>query len=392
MPHYDIAVVGAGPAGSTLALRLARAGFETLLLDKKNFPRPKVCGEFINPFGVKLLEELGLRGLVERAAPQRVAGHRLHSAAGATLKGSYAGDYGLAIPRTVLDELLLKQAAGEKNIRVVTGCCVEKLSREREGGFLIEGRRGGGEPFEARVRLVAGTDGSHSRVAKIARFRPAFEGTPRYALMAHYEGVAHADCGEMFLGKNGYAGLAPMGRGKAGITLVFKKPAGGAAFDSLLENFPRLRERLKLAQRGDCVLATGWVPAFHSRAARRGVFLAGDAAYFIDPFTGEGMSLGMLAAKLAADALITHRENGSTAAAALLEYNQKFRRAFRFSARRARLIQKWLEHPAWMHAGISLIGKSRRLSDALVRQFGGSYLEGKFTPSESSLKWEETFS
>ncbi|TFH64942.1 MAG: hypothetical protein E4G90_07115, partial [Gemmatimonadales bacterium] len=86
----EVVIVGAGPAGSVLALLLAREGVEVRLLDRKTFPRGKACGEVLNPAGVRALYEVELGETVHATGPAELAGWDMRSPAGLEMAGSFS--------------------------------------------------------------------------------------------------------------------------------------------------------------------------------------------------------------------------------------------------------------------------------------------------------------
>src|SRR2546421_10211237 len=115
MMHYDVAISGAGPAGSTAALVLARAGARVVLLDRAAFPRDKPCAEYLSPEVNVIARDLALAGTIDALRPARLRGFLVYTPDGrgftATFAGRSAGvserERGLAIPRTIFDEALL---------------------------------------------------------------------------------------------------------------------------------------------------------------------------------------------------------------------------------------------------------------------------------------------
>src|SRR5580765_813011 len=100
---YDVIVCGAGPAGSIAATVLARGGARVLMLDRARFPRPKLCGDTINPGAVAILRRLDLVRLVETQAID-VRGMIVTGERGVSVRCEYAdGVRGLAIARRELD-------------------------------------------------------------------------------------------------------------------------------------------------------------------------------------------------------------------------------------------------------------------------------------------------
>jgi menaquinone-9 beta-reductase len=159
----DVAVIGAGPAGSVAALVLARAGARVALVDKAAFPRDKACGDLIGPRGVQMLDDLGV-GLAgtERVGDMRVVGPTGRSVRLPCRPGRTYPGHGVALPRFVLDEAL-------RGAALDAGC----IARTARAGapVLHDGRLAGFELSDG-TRLLAdaviGADGATSRVAAAA--------------------------------------------------------------------------------------------------------------------------------------------------------------------------------------------------------------------------------
>src|SRR5213594_376213 len=118
--RWDAIVVGAGPAGSSVALQLARAGADVLLLDRARFPRDKPCSEYLSPETTRVLGRLDPDVLaeVEQSAPARLYGMKVVAPNGRVMIGRFTArhpwpsprPYGLALPRPVLDTILRRAA------------------------------------------------------------------------------------------------------------------------------------------------------------------------------------------------------------------------------------------------------------------------------------------
>src|SRR5512142_293560 len=113
---FDAAIIGAGPAGSSAAIGLARRGYAVALLDKERFPREKLCGDFINPSNWPWLEEIGVRAELLSCEHETVTGFRLTSCDGAAAEAGLSATgpavYGLGLRRFFFDHILVKRATG----------------------------------------------------------------------------------------------------------------------------------------------------------------------------------------------------------------------------------------------------------------------------------------
>ncbi len=391
MKQTDVIILGAGPAGSTLALRLAAGGLRVLLIDKKKFPREKVCGEFLNPRGVALLEELGLKEAVELHSPESVFGQKIHSENGSVMQGLYGEKNGLALPRPLFDSILLDSAKKKENIEVWEEASVTEIESASSKNIRIQGVDVSGKTFQAEASLLVGADGVQSFVAKQRGLQSKKNRAPKYALATRFSGVKHQNRGEMFLIPNGYIGLAPLGQNTVGVSAVIPQTlshslAGNPQqrFDEILNRAPKLQQRLQTGKQICPVLATGWRPRYFKKIIAHRTLLVGDAAFFVDPFTGEGMSLALLGSKLAAQAILKAAQKKKDLCTALSRYQLLFYKKFFLTILRCLWLQKFLYRPAVMNRAAAYLSRNRFLSDQLVRICGGLTV-GRSTKKEVSL-------
>lgn len=365
-PH-EVVIVGAGPAGAALATHLATAGLDVLLLDRDAFPRPKPCGECLNPAAVHALERLGALPAVLAAAPARLRGWRIVAPAGGFAGGFPEGEQGLALPRAVLDALLLQHARAA-GAEVRTGVRVTDLLRA--GRRVVGVRATGGAQDEIRARLVVGADGLRSVVLRrlgLLRRPPRLR---KLALTAHVRGVdALGGRGELHAFAWGCVGIADVGDGRANVTVVAagdeaERVAGRkqAYFDAVLARLPRLRA----AVRDEPVLATGPFDWPTRAAVADGVLLVGDAAGYYDPFTGQGVYRALRGAELAAETIVPALCGGPLGADALRPYERARRRAFAPGERLQHLIEPFVAHPALLSLAARRLARSPAFADALI--------------------------
>src|SRR3989338_6148704 len=132
MARFDVAVVGAGPAGSSAAISLARKGYSVVLLERAVFPREKLCGDFLNPANWPLLEQLGLVDEILSLEHEKVTAFRISTFSGAEAAVSFPfrnGQtlFGLGLRRSFLDDILLRSAQRE-GVQVRQACKVGSLA------------------------------------------------------------------------------------------------------------------------------------------------------------------------------------------------------------------------------------------------------------------------
>lgn len=318
----DVLIAGAGPAGSIAALVLARAGVRVHLIDRDRFPRGKLCGDTLNPGALALLDRLGVAADV-RARALPVSGMLVTGPRGARVVGDYGpGMYGAAIMRRDLDGILLDAA-------VRAGAVFEEGVAIRHP--LVEGTRvvgvrlaGASGDADLHAPVVIAADGRHSRLAfglGLSRFaaRPR-----RWAFGAYYAGVtALTGCGEMHIRPEGYIGIAPVPGGIANVCVVREWRRGatpsmhGDVIAQAIAGDSMLRERFRHAGRVGVVATLGPLAVESRGAGAHGLLLAGDAAGFIDPMTGDGLRFAIRGAELAAAAALRELETGAATHRAL---------------------------------------------------------------------------
>ncbi len=297
--EWDVIAVGAGPAGASAARLLARAGRSVLLVDKSSFPRYKVCGSCLNGRVLSALQAVGLGALVEEAGGVVLEGLRL-AAAGAEATLPLPG--GAALGRERFDALLVRAAieAGAEFLPA-TRARLGILGGAPTGSFRPLVLHRGGDTQSARARLVLAADGLG---AGLLPRRPAMT-APASRIGAglvvdEAPRFYRAGCIHMACGRAGYVGLVRLEDGRLDVAAAFDPSAlrclGG----------PARAATGVLAEAGwplPAGLATGpWrgTPALGSRpqriAAER-LFVLGDAAGYVEPFTGEGIAWALSSAR-----------------------------------------------------------------------------------------------
>jgi flavin-dependent dehydrogenase len=375
----DLLVVGGGPAGASTAAWAARAGLDALVVERATFPRDKACSEYLSPEATRDLDALGVLDEVEASGAAKLTGMRIVADDRSEVVGRFPcaegvhpyRPYGLALPRSRLDAIVLA-AAARAGAEVREGVAVERLLVE-DGVVAGAALRHGDLRWEERARAVVGADGLHSLVATSLGL--SRRGRPRrLALVAHLAGAeGMGDCGEMFVRRGRYVGLAPIGSGLVNAAAVVPAREGRAiARDPAafllaeLAAFPELRARLAGARIAREVMVAGPFARTTRRSVADGALLVGDAADFFDPFTGEGIFAALRGGRLAARALAQALAAGEATRAALRPYRLARRRAFLGKWVFERLVGLSATRPAVMRRFTRRLGRRPGAADLWV--------------------------
>ncbi len=293
---WDVIVVGAGPAGSLTARELARHGAEVLLVDKAHFPRAKVCGGCLNQQALATLSAVGLGGLVERCGAVPLSSLEL-AVSGSRARVSLSGK---ALSREVFDAALV-QVAIDAGVRFLPETHANLASVRGPTRTLLFKSKG--QESLARSRVVVGADGLGGRLlAGQADVRAIVSAGSRLGagVVAEENSAAFA-AGTVYMacGQGGYVGLVRIEDGRlniaAALDAVFVKQVRGlghAAAAILREaGFSSVDRLASLGWHGTPLLTQ-----HASRPATEQVFLLGDAASYVEPFSGEGMAWAMKSA------------------------------------------------------------------------------------------------
>ncbi len=346
----DVAIVGGGPAGSACALALARAGLEVTLVERRQFPRRKVCGEYLNGGAVAALEDLGL-GAAVRAIGSPLRGIRLVPPGAGPLELPFPTP-ALACERSALDALLLT-AAEAAGATVVRGQAEELVFESgRVAGIVVRGEDG--ERRSLAARITVGADGAGSLVArKLGLAKPA-GGRKRFAIGGHYDGFGDlGDHVEMYVGTGAYFAINPLGGGRSNVMVVVRESDlatwSGAVDEGMRGKAAELgrgHRSFAGARRMGPRVSVGPLAFDVTGASAPGALLIGDAAGFLNPFTGQGVFLALRSAREAARAILGASASPGGEASLFAAYAADRAADFRVRRRLTKLVDLLVDVPA----------------------------------------------
>ena len=381
---FDVAIAGAGPAGTSLAIELALKGTYVLLVEEKKFPRAKLCGEFISPECLTHFKRLGVMDQMCSAGGASVAETVFYSRRGNRVavpsEWFKSGARALGLSRSEMDHQLLERA---RTVGVIV------LEEAHACGLVRE---------EARVRGIRVRTGDHThdypalvtvdatgRTRALARHldppraKRRKNTRPLVAFKAHLENARVADgaC-EIYFYKRGYGGLSSVEGGVSNLCFIVAAK-DVRRYDSDPERV--VREVVMKNSRAAYTLAearalTPWLSVSLESFGRRtvvpaaGLLAAGDAAAFIDPFTGSGMLMALESGQVAAEAITRHLSQlrqGSGLESLANDYRTEYSRRFESRLRVSGLLRRAAFVPHLDEAAILFFGTSSRLRRKLAR-------------------------
>jgi geranylgeranyl reductase family protein len=401
MTTHDVVVVGAGPAGTSVALRLARRGHDVVILDRRTLPRDKACGDALTPRAVTELHDLGLGGVLDGA--HRTRGLRV-SGYGTTVEVPWPDhprhpSFGYVIRRRHLDQLIL-EAALAQGAQVEQRC--EAVAPVVERGFVrgaVVQRRDTGGTEEIRGRLVVVADGATSRFGRaIGTFRDP-ELPFAAAIRGYWESPRTDDAwldstlelrDREGRAMPGYGWVFPEGDGtvNVGVGVLstyrdFRSINTTALLSGFVETAPATWGLRPEARRG--LPASGRLPLGGSVGPVAGptFLLVGDAAGLANPFNGSGVDTALESGRLAADVL--HDALTGDASLVLPTYPARVAAAYDRTHQLARLFARMLVSPAVVERLGRTVLHSRSLLEWSVRIMAGLLRPDEVGPAEAAF-------
>jgi menaquinone-9 beta-reductase len=313
MPTHDVIIVGAAPAGSLAALVLARAGHRVALLERAAFPRAKVCGNCVNPSAWNVWKKLGLTNSFAALPHHDLTGFTIHCEGRTLYRHEFPSPQRgpRAVCRDVLDDWLCReaQASGAEFFPETT---VTEIDSQQGTVQTARGKFSG--------QLIFGADGRNSVVARQSGLMPPARRCPRVAWQASIPAPPGLDDHiHMHVFEEGYFGYSRTSPTQAVLSMVLDSRR---TLDPLLlvrRFFPHFEQQDWLRMNP--------ITRAPARTGTGRVWLIGDAARVVEPFTGEGIAFALATGLLAAEAALTGLARNNLAAA-LATYSRSHRQLY----------------------------------------------------------------
>jgi flavin-dependent dehydrogenase len=353
----DVAIIGAGPAGSTLAALLASRGVDVALVDRDVFPRDKLCGEFLSYDALPVLEPLGIVDEIDRTGAPRIERCRIvarHAAYDFAFPRAARG-----ISRLTLDHLLLKAAAsrGATVFEGWTAASVHPTITNAAGDVI-------------RARILVGAWGRWGRFdAQLARGFVRDREHRSFGFKRHYRPKTPADPSviDLYSFQQGYLGVSPVESGVTNICglvhaqrLTGHKGRWETFVDTIRAEEQRLETLFAVHQPAQDDFLSSEPVIFRGRTVvEKGIFMIGDASGILDPLSGNGMAMAVQSALVAAPHLVQLLERPADRSSIEQRYQHDHEEMFASRIRWSRRVARVLSRPAILDAALRLHPPSR---------------------------------
>jgi geranylgeranyl reductase family protein len=401
-----VAIIGAGPAGAAAALQLSRLGIDCIVVDKAVFPRDKICGDGLSGKVINCLHridpEIAIR-LEQASFKLNSKGLSFVSPNQQHLNVCFRSDVetpgsfpkreaaGYVCKRLDFDNFMVAEMRRCPNIRLMEGVTIDEYILEPDG-YRISGNDG----FELKCDLLLVANGAYSSFTKeIAKIRLE----PKHyvaGIRAYYEQVSSTDAGnyiELHFVKKllpGYFWISPLPNGAANVGVAMRSDAVRRKkmnlkkeLQEIIDNDPVISARFKNATLSGPMDEYG-LPLGSKQRCISGerYLLIGDAAFLIDPFTGEGVGNALYSGYIAANQAAKSLQTNDFSAKALAAYDKEVNRVMGPELRLSHRLQRLIHYPRLVNLLVKISIRNKQLKELLSCKFFGVELRKKLaTPS-----------
>lgn len=359
--RYDVAVVGAGPAGSAAALTLCRAGYEVCLIDRSAFPRHKLCGEFLSSESIPLLKQLSVFDRISAKGGVSIRRFALTTASGRDVTVDLPEE-ALGVSRFVLDDELVRSAEGA-GAALLLSHEVDAIAGSVDDGFVLTARpvdatagTSDDAVVEIEAAIVVGAWGRRSKLDRMLR-PEVLQTSDWVAFKGHYTGVDVGDCIEMHAFPGGYCGMSHVEGGVLNACWILNTQTLKEGVDRAFAPNRTLAGRFaEMSAVFDRPLSVSQL-RFDALSPFAGdILLVGDAAGMIAPVCGDGMSMALMSGIHLARRLEEWFTGTTTMPDIRNSYAAAWQDGFRRRMQIGRMAHRLLTSPRLANAGTRVVG------------------------------------
>jgi flavin-dependent dehydrogenase len=377
---FDVAIIGGGLAGCNAAITLAQQGRRVVLLEAGEYPRHKVCGEFLSPECAALFAETGFLDVLRTHQPTQIQTVRL-TAPDRTEWCTTLPTPAVGVSRYMLDAALADYAA-EQGMQTQTKARVTKIEGSLSQGFRMLVRDPEGLKT-VHSRSVIAAHGKRSTLDRTLSRAFLKQPQPFIGLKRHFRGSPLPHHLDLHIFPGGYCGMSEVEDGTANICLLvrqemFQRATSDTQGDTqgvdrfiewMCSQNPALGAWLSQASPvEDEWLSISQIPFINKGAVKNDILFAGDAAGMIAPLAGDGMAMALHGGKLAAQSVGQWLDGKVSGDQMLHEYAQTWQQTFAMRLRLGRVLQSIMLRPALLSPGLRLINLMPKLGDFIVTQ------------------------
>ncbi|CAN5451226.1 geranylgeranyl reductase family protein [soil metagenome] len=405
MLSTDITILGAGPAGSTAALALAKAGIPCLLIDQSIFPRDKVCGDALSGKVILTLKRIQHDLPNElNLLPTFLPSHGVTFVApnGKSLKVPFRRENdprdppGFISKRIDFDNWLFEKASACPSVKTITGLKITQFKKEQEEWILSDKNN----ETVIRTKVVLAADGAHSRFAKEVGGIHMEDEHYCAGLRGYYKGVKDLDQQgfiELHFLKEflpGYFWIFPLPNGDANVgvgmrsDVVSKKKVNlKQEMLKLIATHPVLSKRFDGATLDGEIRGYGLPLGSKKRSiSGDGFMLLGDAGSLIDPFTGEGIGNAMICGLKAAETIIDNYPARNFSASSFKSYDASVYKRLWPELSLSKKMQEMVMYPWLFNMIVNKAIRSKTLRETISCMFEDLDLRGRLKDPKFYLK------
>jgi menaquinone-9 beta-reductase len=369
---YDVAIIGGGIAGCAAAIQLAQYNQRVILCETKTYPHHKVCGEFLSPECVALLENLGLMDTIWAVKPASI--HRVVITApnGTSWETELPGK-AIGISRYTLDTLMAAQArVCGVDFRDLT--TVTNVRGSLDSTFRLAVRTASHQE-QIQARVVIGAYGKKSNIDRILH-RPFLKSPQHFVgLKTHFCGNPIPNQIRLYTFPGGYCGLSEIENGRVNVCLLVRQEVFQQISHGSIDHFvewmksqnPVLGVWLSAARPVyKTWISIAQVSFGHREKIVDDILMVGDSSGLIAPIAGDGMAMALQASLIASSLLQEYLAGKITAETLRQQYSAIWGNTFRLRLRLSGVLQTFMLNPGWLTRGLQFINAVPALGHFLV--------------------------